>query len=315
MVRSSTSGMDFFTDGILRDSFNKGILLNIESVGNLFGGYGTFSEKLDDFRIYSKSLTNSEVVELYGNGDGDFGVHPYGEFPPEFDNIPEVIFPQNPIVYWTFNELNGSVVRDDSGIENHGMFYDESNLTTPDLFDHSETGKDGIAVRFDGNQTIKLEQDVSTYNIQGPFSVCFWIKSEDLNADILESGRFAIKLADGFFWGQAQVGGVIKKTESIALPVDEWFHLILSWDGKKLRLFQNNLEIAAPINTNGNLTGSGTLYVGGRNGIGNSFEGLIDDVRIFEQALSAAQRQEVYNFADPPDRLFRRGVFLCCRIH
>ena len=163
MVRSSTSGMDFFIDGILRDSFNKGILLNIESVGNLFGGYGTFSEKLDDFRIYSKSLTNSEVVELYGNGDGDFGVHPYGEFPPEFDNIPEVIFPQNPIVYWTFNELNGSVVRDDSGIENHGMFYDESNLTTPDLFDHSETGKDGIAVRFDGNQTIKLEQDVSTY--------------------------------------------------------------------------------------------------------------------------------------------------------
>ena len=69
-----------------------------------------------------------------------------------------------------------------------------------------------------------------------------------MNADILESGRFAIKLADGFFWGQAQVGGVIKKTESIALPVDEWFHLILSWDGKKLRLFQNNLEIAAPIN-------------------------------------------------------------------
>ena len=90
------------------------------------------------------------------------------------------------------------------------MFYDESNLTTPDLFDHSETGKDGIAVRFDGNQTIKLEQDVSTYNIQGPFSVCFWIKSEDLNADILESSRFAIKLADGFFWGQAQVGGVIE---------------------------------------------------------------------------------------------------------
>ena len=96
----------------------------------------------------------------------DFGGHPCSEFPPEFDNIPQVILPQNPIVYWTFNELNGSVVRDDSGIENHGSFYDESNLTTPDLFDHSETEKDGIAVRFDGNQTIKLEQDVSTYNIR-----------------------------------------------------------------------------------------------------------------------------------------------------
>ena len=300
VIRSSVSSMEFFINGVLRDSFNKGILLNIESIGNLFGGYGTFAEKMDDFRIYSRGLTNSEVYELYGNKEGDFGYHPYQDFPPEFDNIPEVLVPKSPVVYWTFNELNGSIIRDDSGVDNHGYFYDESNLSMPDSFDHSEVAKNGTGIRFDGNQTIKLEQDDATFNIKGPFSVCLWLKSEDLNADILESGRFSIKLSDGFFWGQVQVGGVLKRTESIAMPSDEWFHIILSWDGKKLKLYKNNLEISAPTNTNGNLTGSASLYIGGRNGISESFEGLIDDLRIFDQALSAAQRQEVYNFSDPP---------------
>ena len=98
-----------------------------------------------------------------------------------------IIFPknssQNPIVYWTFNELNGSVVRDDSGIENHGSFYDESNLTTPDLFDHPRQ-KDGIAVRFDGNQTINSNR-MYLHTISGPFTYVFGL-TEDLNADILE---------------------------------------------------------------------------------------------------------------------------------
>ncbi len=301
VVRSSTSAMDFFIDGILEDSVNKGVELNVESIGNLFGGYGAFSEKMDDFRIYSRGLTNSEIFELYGNGDGDFGVHPYEEFPPQFDNLPEIILPKNPLVYWTFNELNSSLwVRDDSGLDNHGYFYDESNATAPELFDHSESAKDGTGVRFDGNQTIRLEQNEATFDVKGPFSACLWVKTEDLDSDVLDSGRFGIKVRDGFLWGQAQVGGIIRKTESIALPTESWFHLILTWDEKKLRLFLNNQEASVPINTNGKLTGSGTLYLGGRNGITESFEGMIDDLRIFDQALSAAQRQEVYNFADPP---------------
>ena len=123
--------MQFYMDGNNVDSFNKGIVLNIESIGNLFAGNGLFAEKMDDFRIYSKGLSITEITDLYGNGDGDFGVHPYEEFPPEFDNIPEVIIPESPVVYWTFNELNGTEVRDDSGLENHG--YVENN-TAPLIF-------------------------------------------------------------------------------------------------------------------------------------------------------------------------------------
>ena len=297
VIKSSPSSMQFYMDGNNVDSFNKGIVLNIESIGNLFAGNGLFAEKMDDFRIYSKGLSITEITDLYGNGDGDFGVHPYEEFPPEFDNIPEVIIPESPVVYWTFNELNGTEVRDDSGLENHG--YVENNTSTPDLFFHSEPGRNGSAIRFDGGETIVLEQDVTTFNVSGPFSLCIWLKSADLNAQVINSGRFAINVSDGFLWGQVQVGGVIKQTESIPLPAEEWFHLILLWDGNKLRLYKNNEEVTSPINSSGNLTGSGTLYFGGRPGINEPYEGLMDDLRIFDQALTAGQRQEVYNFSDP----------------
>ena len=91
------------------------------------------------------------------------------DFPPTFDNIPEVLPPSNPIVYWTFNELNGTQIRDDSGKENHASFDD--NLTkNPNLFDYSEPGKDGTALRFDGNQTIVLRND-SVIMISGGHSV------------------------------------------------------------------------------------------------------------------------------------------------
>ena len=87
---------------------------------------------MDDFRVYGRTLSVNEIISLYGNGDGDFGVHPFYDF-PTFDNIPVIIPPKNPIVYWTFNELAGTEVRDDSGKENHGVFDD--NLTaSPNLF-------------------------------------------------------------------------------------------------------------------------------------------------------------------------------------
>ena len=107
-VSSSVGQTRFFIDGTLVGQVSDNVILEIQTVGNLIGGNGKFSSKLDDFRVYDRTFSSAEVQTLYGNGNGDFGVHPYGEFPPSFDNIPVILPPRNPIVYWTFNELNGT---------------------------------------------------------------------------------------------------------------------------------------------------------------------------------------------------------------
>ena len=69
----------FFIDGVEVGSISDHINLEVSSVGNSVNGGMKFSSKMDDFRVYDRSLADDEIIS-YGNGDGDFGVHTYGEF-------------------------------------------------------------------------------------------------------------------------------------------------------------------------------------------------------------------------------------------
>ena len=98
-VSSQVGITRFYVDGSMVGSVNDHMLLEIETVGNAHGN-SKFSSKLDDFRVYDRTFSAYEVSVLYGNGDGDFGVHPYSDFPPSFDNVPVILPPRNPIVFF-----------------------------------------------------------------------------------------------------------------------------------------------------------------------------------------------------------------------
>ena len=83
--------------------------------------------------------------------------------------------------------------------------------------------KNETALRFDGNQTVTLEDNASSFDIRGPFSLCFWMKTNDPDAEILASGKFSLLLSDGFLQGFAKNGSQLKHTEPFLVPVDQWF--------------------------------------------------------------------------------------------
>ena len=137
----------------------------------------------------------------------------------------------------------------------------DDNLTaTPNLFDYSEIGRDGTALRFDGNQTVELRNDNGTFDIRGPFSICFWLKTNDLHAEILSSGQFSLLMSDGFLTAYANIGSQLRYTEPIPVPADQWIHLIFTWDGNKFFLLRNNEEVVIPVTASGNLTGDATNF-------------------------------------------------------
>ena len=77
------------------------------------------------------------------------------------------------------------------GKSNHGVFDD--NLTFSNLFEYSLVGRDGTALSLEGNQTITLDgNSMLNFDIRGPFSICFWLKTDDPDAEILSSGKFSI---------------------------------------------------------------------------------------------------------------------------
>ena len=62
----------FYLDGNLVGESGLAAMNNVGVIGNSEAGDERFADNLDDFRIYSRSLSASEVSTLYGNGNGDF---------------------------------------------------------------------------------------------------------------------------------------------------------------------------------------------------------------------------------------------------
>jgi hypothetical protein len=75
------------------------------------------------------------------------------------------------------------------------------------------------------------------------------------------------------------------------LPLATWTHLAVTYDGSMLRLYVNGVQFGSRTVSGALLTSTGALRIGGNNIWGEFFAGRIDDVRIYNRALTAAQIQ------------------------
>ena len=71
----------------------------------------------------------------------------------------------------------------------------------------------------------------------------------------------------------------------------QWQHLAATYDGTVARYYVDGLEVAARA-TSGSIGSSNTWRIGAYGGTpGGFFDGLVDDVRIYDRALSAGEIQ------------------------
>jgi concanavalin A-like lectin/glucanase superfamily protein len=92
-------------------------------------------------------------------------------------------------------------------------------------------------------------------------------------------------------------GGDYHATGSAALALDTWTHVAVTYDGTALRLFINDVE-GGSIAAAGSLVAStGPLSIGANAVWGEHFRGLIDEVRVYNRALTATEIQTDMNTA------------------
>jgi len=105
----NTSAYKLYVNGVLRVNPSGGVINdpNMTNTASLLLGR-TLDGYLDDYIVFNKGLTDSEVLALYNSGNGA---------PP-----PESTWP-NILAYWFFNEKNGRTLNDYSNTYN-------PNLTT-----------------------------------------------------------------------------------------------------------------------------------------------------------------------------------------
>ena len=81
----------------------------------------------------------------------------------------------------------------------------------------------------------------------------------------------------------------IRQASHTAIPLGAWTHLATTYDGASQRLYINGVLVATRAQTGTIAVGNQPLRVGGNNSSGEFFRGLIDEVRIYNRALSAAE--------------------------
>lgn len=96
---------------------------------------------------------------------------------------------------------------------------------------------------------------------------------------------------NGRFWPHVNVGGTWYVIDGPVIPIDEWTHIALTYDGETLLGYINGVLIGQNTNPSGNLVLSGQTTIGASLSEPNNFDGLIDEVRVWNIVRSQAEIQ------------------------
>ena len=78
-----------------------------------------------------------------------------------------------------------------------------------------------------------------------------------------------------------------------AVPLNRWSHLALTYDGATLRLYVNGSQTSSRATTGTPKRTTDPLWIGGNQPYGEYFQGLIDQVRVYDRALSPREVRAV----------------------
>ena len=243
--------------------------------GNLvWGEY--FSGRIDEVRIYNRALSAEEIARDMSTMVVSGLVAAYG-----------------------FEELDETTAGDASGSGNHGTI--EGATRTG--------GRFGQGLAFDGIDDLVTIPAAATL-ADSRVTVEAWLYPTELSG-----WRTAVmkEAPAGLAWGlyahdnaprpamTAAFAGVDTSAPgTAALPLNTWTHLAATYDGKTLKLFVNGVQSGAVAVAGTLSAGADPLRIGGNHIWGEYFSGRIDEVRVYNRALSAAEIQADLNRAVAP---------------
>ena len=201
-----------------------------------------------------------------------------------------------PVGGYAFDEGSGTITIDASGNGNTGTL-------TGALWTGS--GKHGPAVSFNGSSGSITVAASSSLNITGSFTLSAWIKPATL------SGYQTILIKEtsgsGSYWLQTlgnQVDSGIfdgatfheHVTPTANLAINIWYHLASVFDNvnQTFTIYVNGAS-ALSESENGTMLTNAQNFVFGQSHAGERWNGLVDDVRIYDRALSQAEIQSDMN--------------------
>jgi hypothetical protein len=211
--------------------------------------------------------------------------------------------------YWNLDDGDGTVAKDLSGMGNDGAYQGPrpSPEAAPVSFPNPRS-------RVFGNHAMVSAPDSPSLNLVGPMTVAVWVRSTNPDlvkqeavvekydavplphptangSTITSKNGFMVRIDTAERPKFTVIADVDTRTEVVSptkVPFNTWCHLAGVYDGKTASIYVDGELKATRANAIQPTHGPSPLEIGLSHG-GHSFNGSIDDVRIYNRALSPGE--------------------------
>ncbi len=285
------NGTKIYADGVLRGTAT--ITVSDQSspllLGNESGSSKYFTGSIDDAAVYGSALTASQIRSHYNSGrcylDG--------------------VLADNPAAYWRLGEAVGNIAAD--GIRGRdGTYANGPTLNQTGGLN----GDSNPAVTFDGvDDYVTVPYNAALNPAQ--FTVEAWAEPTDISTkwravvssykgNSTGTGTGFWLGTDGTSWLFETFNGTWNRVIGATVVLGSWAHLVGTYDGTTVKLYVNGILSASAAggytaNNNAQLSIGATRYTD--TGWANQFTGSLDEVAIYNAALSQTRIQAHYLLA------------------
>ncbi|MGQ0591683.1 MAG: LamG-like jellyroll fold domain-containing protein [Gammaproteobacteria bacterium] len=192
---------------------------------------------------------------------------------------------------YNFEEASGTTVVDASGMGNKGTIRGAARITQ---------GRFGNALSFDGVDDWVTVNDSASLDLTTGVTLEAWVYPiVDMTqwATVIlkeQSGGALYELYANSDQSQPLTSVTVGRRYRVLsggpwLLTNQWTHLAATYDGTIQRLYVNGIQVAQRPQTGPIQVSSNPLRLGGNSVWGDFFKGRIDEVRVYQRALSAAE--------------------------
>lgn len=298
-------------------------LTNYFSVGGRSGGYDGIQAKIDEFKIYNYGLSAEDIKADFNQGKslvlGSTGTADDGKT-ASFSSARGYCPPGNtegncgsgqspsPVGEWKFDEGTGATTQDSSGNNNIGTFTSGPTWAS--------RGKYGSGINFTGNQYIRIEDNSALDFGTGDYTLSVWVKPSSMAAmtgyeRIIR--KKSTSSSTGYYIGldnnsgantiQCGINDGTWKTAAFgsALSDNTWAHLtcVYSASGSFIKGYLNGTLRGTYSTAIGDVSNDGHLQIAGTADGTDQWEGIIDQVQLYNYAKTQSQVSYDFNRGKP----------------
>jgi len=201
--------------------------------------------------------------------------------------------------YWALNEGSGTTTADGSG-NGHPGTINGATWTS---------GKVGNALAFDG---VDDNVNLGSLNVSGQaLTLAAWVNASafapDTDHRIVSKSSGSAEQDHYWMFGTVSLNDKLRfrlKTDdntwtlianNSGMPTNQWVHVAAVYDGATMKLYQDGIEVGSTNRTGTISSSNSSVLIGSNANNYGVWNGLIDEVYIFETALSQSQIQELMN--------------------